>query len=328
MSLVPLDSSLYYLCGDEDFLKEQAVRELIEAKTEPATRDFNLDTRSAVGMEARTLNALLSTPPMMADQRVVVLRDIGSLRKEARSTLNRWLAHAPPDTVLVMVAAGAEDERTKLDKVLGEKAFVVEFQPLVGERLSAWIGGHAAQVVQRSITTGAVELLQSAVGNDLTSLSLELDKLASYTSGEIDEDAVSAVVGTRRGETLGDLLDRIAARDAPAALAILPRVLDQPKTTAVTVIMALSTQTLALAWAQASPGRPDFYSLLQGSKKAYTGRPWGEAVKTWNSALRRWNAESLDTALETLLAADLALKDTRLSSDEQTLTNVVLALCA
>lgn len=328
MSLVPLDSSLYYLYGDEDFLKEQAVRELIEAKTDPATRDFNLDTKSAVGMEARVLNSLLSTPPMMADRRVVVLRDFTSLRKEARSMLDLWLAHAPPDTVLVMVAAGATGERSKPDKVLGEKAFVAEFQPLSGEQLSAWIARHAARVLQRSITPGAADLLQSAVGNDLTSLSLELDKLASYTSGEIDEDAVSEVVGARRGETLGDLLDRIAARDAPAALAILPRVLDQPKTTAVTVIMALSTQMLALAWGQAAPTRPDFFSLLQGSKKAYTGRPWGEAVRTWNSALLRWNAESLDSALETLLAADLALKDTRLSSDEQTLTNVVLALCA
>ncbi|MFN2399785.1 MAG: DNA polymerase III subunit delta [Gemmatimonadaceae bacterium] len=326
MLIVSLDSSLYYLYGDEDFLKEQAVRELIEAKTDPATRDFNLDNRSAVGMEARTLNSLLSTPPMMADRRVVVLRDVASLKKEARSALDLWIAHAPPDTVLVMVAAGARDE--KLEKVLGKKAIVSEFQPLVGKRLSAWIVDHAARVLQRSITTGAMELLQSTVGTDLASLALELDKLASYTSGEIDEDAVSAVVGTRRGEALGDLLDRIAERDAPAALAILPRVLDQPKTTAVTVVMALSTQTLALAWAQASPGSPDFWALLQGSKKAYTGRPWGEAVRTWSSAFRRWNPETLDSALETLLAADLALKDKRLSSEEQILTGVVLALCA
>ena len=42
----------------------------------------------------------------------------------------------------------------------------------------------------------------------------------------------------------------------------------------------------------------------------------------------RWTAAELDAALAALLAADAALKETRLSSDEQLLTTLVLALCA
>jgi DNA polymerase-3 subunit delta len=60
---------------------------------------------------------------------------------------------------------------------------------------------------------------------------------------------------------------------------------------------------------------------------AFPGRPWGEAVTAWTRNTDRWTAAELDTALTALLAADVALKDTRLSSDEQMLTTLVLTLC-
>ena len=45
----------------------------------------------------------------------------------------------------------------------------------------------------------------------------ELDDFASYANGAtIEDEAVTAIVGVRRGETLGDLLDRVLAHDAPA----------------------------------------------------------------------------------------------------------------
>ncbi|MGH7721196.1 MAG: hypothetical protein ACREON_20445, partial [Gemmatimonadaceae bacterium] len=45
-------------------------------------------------------------------------------------------------------------------------------------------------------------------------------------------------------------------------------------------------------------------------------------------ALEHWDAPGLDAALDALLAADISLKETRLSSDEQLLATLVLALCA
>ena len=36
---------VYYLYGDDDFLKDISVRELVDAAVDPATRDFNLELR-------------------------------------------------------------------------------------------------------------------------------------------------------------------------------------------------------------------------------------------------------------------------------------------
>ena len=107
------------------------------------------------------------------------------------------------------------------------------------------------------ITPDAADLLHGAVGNDLYQLVTELDKLASYTNGgAITEAAVADIVGIRRGETLSDLLDAILERNTAKAVALVPHILTQPKTTAVSVaVMALSTQMLAVAWAVRPRGR-------------------------------------------------------------------------
>jgi DNA polymerase-3 subunit delta len=315
----------YYLYGEDDFLKHDAVQQLIAAAVDPATRDFNFDQRDGASLDAETLGSLLGTPPMMAPRRVVVVRNAPALRKDARAALDRYLEAPAPDVLLVLVAPSGD--KGKPDKLLSTKTTVVEFEPLTGDRVAKWIAHHAG-VLGIRLAPEAADLLQRAVGNDLPSLAAELEKLASFAgTDEITEDAVTSVVGVRRGETVGDLLDRIATRDAAGALAILPHILTQPKVNGVTVVMALTTQTLALAWGAAVKGRADYFSLLKESK-AYPGRSWGDAVSAWQRASGKWTAAELDGALESLLAADRSLKDTRASSDEQLLATLVLSLCA
>ncbi|HEY0776693.1 MAG TPA: DNA polymerase III subunit delta [Gemmatirosa sp.] len=348
----PLDTAIatetfapvYYLYGDDDFRKDDAVRQLLAAAVDPSTRDFNLETVRGAEADAGALGSLLATPPMMAARRAVVLRDPGALKKDARAALDRYLERAAPDTVLLLVApAGAKVDRALLARA-GAAAF--DFAPLREDRLLRWIAHHASTTLGARITPEAARLLQAAVGNDLPQLAAELDKLASYAQGRspealtIDEDAVTAIVGVRRGETLADLLDAVARQDARAAAGLVPHVLSLPKSSAVTAVMALATQTLALAWGEARRARgvsvatlagngPDgFMTLLKEVGNAYTGRPWGDAVRAWTATVDRWTAPALDRALEQLLQADIALKETGVSSDAQLLTTVVLGICA
>lgn len=323
---------VYYLHGDDDFQKDGMLRQLVGAAVDPATRDFNLETRRGADLDAETLDVLLNTLPMMAERRVAVIRDVGSMKKDARQALERYLARPVQDTVLVLVApAGA-----KADEVLERAGTTLWFDPLSGDRVPKWIAHHASTVLDVGVTPEAAALLQSAVGNELGQLACELEKLASYTSGrDIDEAAVAAVVGVRREGTLGALLDHVAARDVRGALALVPEILSHPKTTGVQIVMALSTQVLALAWGLArrergaSVGslRSEYFDFLKQTSP-YPGRPWGEAVKTWTGALAHWTRDELDAALETLLLTDIALKESRVSSEEQVLSSAILAMCA
>jgi DNA polymerase III subunit delta len=324
---------VYYVHGDDDYLKEDAVRQLIAAVVDPATRDFNLEIRRGGEIDAGTLGSLLDTPPMMAERRMVVVRDVGALKKDARGAIDRYLVRPSLDTVLVLVTLGAG---SKPDKGFEAVALSVGFDPLTEDRVPKWIEHHATTVLGTTISPGAISLLHETVGNDLPALVAELDKLASYASGgQIDEGAVTAVVGARQGETMGGLLDAILDRDARRALGLLEPVLSQPKTSAVTIVMALATQTMAVAWARAlrDRGTPmsqmynELFGLLKESGGAFTGRSWGDAVKAWTRGVERWTTSELERALDRLLQADAALKESRLSSDEQLLATLILSLC-
>ncbi len=321
-------SPAYYLHGEEEFRKEEALRYLVDNAVDPATRDFNLDQRRGAELDAESLASLLAMPPMMAERRVVVIRDVTGLRKDARSELEKYLRTPAPD-LLVVLTVPAD---TKADKALLDLTVPVDCAPLSGAQVPKWIVGRVEKTLGMSIAPSAVELLQDAVGSDLSQLAVELDKLAAYCAGrEIDEQAVADIVGVRRDETPGRLLDAVAMRDSSLALSLLSGVLQQPKTGAVPIVMMLTTQMLALAvgLARRSPARTsqDFFAVLKSGSSNYTGRSWGDAASAWARASGKWSAADLDHALEVLLQTDLALKSSRVSSDEQILATAILTIC-
>jgi DNA polymerase-3 subunit delta len=332
---------VYYLHGDDDYLKDGAVHDLLEAAVDPSTRDFNSETRRASELDAETLGSLLATPPMLAERRAVVLRDVTALKKAARQQLDRYLTRPASDTLLLLVSPAG----TKPDAALASLSVSLDFAPLTPERVRKWIAHHASTVLSVNIAEDAAQLLQQAVGNDLHLLASELDKCASYVGGMhdavgdarvmIDADAVAAVVGIRRGETVTDLLDAVARHDTRTAVTLVSHVLGQPKVTAVQVVMMLSTQAFALAYGRArrDAGIPtnrlpsEYFDFLKQTG-GYPGRPWGEAASAWTKVTDQWSAASCERALALLLDADIALKETTVSNAEQTLMSLVLGLCA
>jgi DNA polymerase III subunit delta len=324
---------VYYVIGEDDYQKEDAIRQLVDAAVEANARDFNLDVWKATDLDAETLGILLSTPPMMADRRAIVVRDVVSLRKDARKVLDEYLKNPAPDLIVILSSPAG----SKTDSALSSVATSLQFDPLSGDRIPKWISHHTRTELGVEISEGAVELLQAAVGSDLYQLASELDKLASFVQGkgEIGENDVAAVVGVRRGETQADLLDAVADRNVSRALELVPHILAQPKTTAVSVVMALSTQMLAIAWGRArldegatrSRLSQEYFDLLRETG-AFTGRSWGSATAVWSRAVDRWTREALGQALEFLVEADIALKESKVSSEEQLLATLVLSLCA
>jgi len=70
-----------------------------------------------------------------------------------------------------------------------------------------------------------------------------------------------------------------------------------------------------------------YFAFLKECGSVFTGRSWGSATAAWTEGVERWNAAALDRALDTLLEADLALKESRVSSEEQLLATLVLSMC-
>src|SRR5256884_443246 len=213
---------VYYLHGEEDVLKDEAVRVLLERAVDPAARDFNLDQRTAADLDPEAFNALVNTPPILAATRAVVLRGMEQLRKTAkvRQELLHYLDSPNPSTVLILVHGTPEPP----DAELLRRATAVEVAALPPERVVRWMT-HRAKQLGFTLAPEAEELLLASVGNDLSSLARELEKLAPLCAGRpATRDEVAALVGVRRGETLQDFVDAALERRAADAARLVEHV--------------------------------------------------------------------------------------------------------
>src|SRR5512141_2044626 len=134
-------SGAYYICGEDEFQKEDAMKRLIGSSLEPSVRDFNLDVLQAQDVDARSFEGIVSSLPMMAERRVVVIREVGLLKKEGRKSVERFLAKPSPDVVLLLV----EGPGGKTDKDLARSATTLEFDLLTPDEVPRWITQRAVK---------------------------------------------------------------------------------------------------------------------------------------------------------------------------------------
>ena len=321
---------VYYFHGDEDVLKDEAVRALVELVVDPSARDFNLDRRSAADLDLGAFHSLVNTPPMLAPRRVVVLRGLEDLKKtsKARQEVLRYLA-APSPTTLLLLVQGAG---TPPDPELARGATTVAVEPLPPARVLKWMA-HQARQLRLRLEPDAAELLAAAVGNDLGALAQELAKLSALAIGRsATRDDVAALVGVRQGETLQDFVDAALERRAAAAARLVEPVLEQAGMTGVRMVTALGTAVLGTALARAELDRgttsPRLESVVLSAVRA--ARPWGvgnwqDTASRWARWATLWSAAELRGALRLALTADRALKSSTVSDERGILMQLVLA---
>jgi DNA polymerase-3 subunit delta len=322
---------VYLLYGDEDVLKDEALRSLLEASLgKDANRDFNLDTRFAGDLTPEQFHALVNTPPMLAERRAVVVRgmeQVGKRKTKLRDELVRYLGAPNPTTLLALVFGQGEEP----DAELTRSSTAVNLEPLSPERVPRWVQ-HRAGALGLTLEPEAVALLIRAVGNDLTTLSRELEKLASLTADThrpATASDVTGLVGVRQGETVYDLVEAALARRSARAAQLVERVLEQTGMSGVKIVSLLGTHLVGTALARAERDRgsrrlPDtmFRHLL--AVRPYGLRGWKEEAANWSEWSAGWTAAELSGALKAALAADIALKTATISDETGIVTQLVL----
>jgi DNA polymerase-3 subunit delta len=320
-----------YLYGDEDVLKDEAVRALLDSALDPAARDYTFDQRAAGDLDVETLHALLNTPPMLAERRVVVLRQVEAVRRrpKVREELLRYLRDPSPTTVLVLVQGAGEDPASDLTGV----ATPVRLDRLPPERVLRWLTYHAGRQGLSLEPDAAAHLLE-AVGEELGILGREIEKLAALgTAGAVTRDEVAALVGVRHGETVTDLVRAVMQRDAASGADLVGRVLEQPGVSGVRILSFLGTELLgtALARAELDGGGPrsrvaDALRRHLERTRPRLGRSWRQAATEWITWADEWTGAELAAALRRALETDSALKRATVTDERGLVVELVLAL--
>ena len=322
---------VYLLYGDEDVLKDEAVRALVDSAVESG-RDFNLDVRFAPDLTPESFHALVNTPPMLAERRAVVIRGVEQLGKrktKLRDEVVRYLVAPNPTTLLVLVVAAGEEP----DPEIVRAATAVELDALAAERVPRWLQ-HRASTLGITLAPEAADLLLSSVGADLSGLSRELEKLASLAQpadGAITAADVSSQVGVRRGETLFDLVAAALERQAARAAQLVEPVLEQTGMSGVKILSLLGTHLVGTALARAERDRgvnvarlPDMLKNQMIAVRPHGLRGYKEEAARWVAWSALWTARELADALREALAADNALKTATVSDERGIVTQLVL----
>lgn len=306
---------IFLLHGDEDYLIEEAIQTLVDAHLDPSTRDFNLDQLRGSQLEAESVLSICQTPPMMAEWRVVVIRDAQVLAANARTrSLLDQLAEPVPGLALVL-AVHLDGRMPKTWERLGRKGTALQFSQLPAGELPEWLIDRAEEAGAK-LDPKAARALAAAAGPELGRLAQELTKLIDYAGDDrsIDVDAVGKLVGYIPRQTRWDWIDLVANRKFAEARASLDVLLDSESAVGLTI--GLGTQLLRVAMCRAGGDRK-LAEQLPGNQK------W--LVSRFRKQAARWTADELDAALEDLLRADRLLKSTSLG-DRRVLEETLLRL--
>jgi DNA polymerase III subunit delta len=307
----------FFLFGDEEFLKEEAAAAITLAHLDPATRDFNYDQLRGADVEPQTVASIANTPPMMAEWRVVVLRETQALATNARgrAAVEALLDRPIPGLVLILVATLPDRSKAAFYERLKKETVAVEFPQLGAADLPGWL---IDRVRERDIdinTTAARAL--AATGADLGALVQEIAKLADYVGSRkrITIEDVTAIVGSVPRQNRWDWFDMVGDarfRDARVALSVL---LDANES-GVGLVIGLGTHFLRLGIAAAG-GERALGAALPPHQRWLAGRIAKQA--------RRWDATGVEDAIDDLLRADRLLKSSSLN-DRQILEELLLRM--
>jgi len=312
---------VFYLHGEDHFRKDQAVRELVEAHLDPATRDFNLDRISGTAVDAETLASLIATPPMMAEWRVVVLREVEGLApsKHAREELLRVMQNPPPDLALILSCTVPSGSKAKFYKELSKFGRSVEFKAISEADVPGWIMTRASEMHSVEFEVDAAQALGAAIGTNLGVLSQEVSKLADFI-GERTKITLADVeaAGTRLPtQDRWRWFDLVGDRKFGEAARTLPVLLGQGDS-GVSLVIGLATMFLRLGIA-----------LEKGPRGLEAALPHHQKwlAKRVGSQARRWSLPEIDLALAELLRVDRLLKSSpHKHKDEHFLESWLLGL--
>ncbi|MGD2045434.1 MAG: DNA polymerase III subunit delta [Gemmatimonadota bacterium] len=292
----------FYLHGDDPFRKDAALRALVEAHVDPATRDFNLDLLRGTEVTPETLASVLATPPMMAEWRVVVLREVEGLAssKHARDVLLDVVSNPPPGLAFIMSCTVPKGSRAKLYTQLARTARSVEFKEITSDDVPGWLMERARETHGVELEIDAARALGAAIGANLGVLARELEKLTDFVGERRritlqDVDAAGTKLPSQDRWQWFDLVGGRRFEDARRTLAVL---LGQGES-GVGLVIGLASQLMRLGVA-VEGGQRGLEAVLPVHQKWLARRLVSQAKK--------WSMPEIDHAVQGLLDVDRLLK--------------------
>jgi DNA polymerase-3 subunit delta len=299
---------LYLFEGAENYLREQTLKQLIDAAVDQGLRDFNVTEISVAKGNLDEALAIARQFPMMSPRRAVVVTDFEVINDEAQLEWLKDYIRKPVETTVLIFNTPGLDKRRNIATMLGKFCEVVSFDPL-DERESAprWIVDYVAKA-GCSLDSATAAFLVGMVGTELQHLSTELDKLIAYvgTRGRITRQEVEQLVCYSREHSNFELTDALLEGNRKRALTLLEHIFENTSDKQGLALMILGA--IARSYRNLLISKELMQQNAPNSEVAKAVGMSPYAVTHLNEKARKIDTPRLLQGIQRIAATDVALK--------------------
>ncbi len=228
--------SVYWLEGEEEFFIDQVIEHAEKNILSESEASFNLTIFYGRDTSWPDLFNACTKYPIFSDKQVVILKEAQAMKDVEK--LENYVEKPLSSTLLFVAYKGKKlDGRTKLAKLLKDKAVLLTSKKLYDNELPDWIS-ELIKTKGFTITNKALFLLIDHIGNDLSRLNNEVNKLILNLDKRknITEDDVEMFVGISKEFNVFELQQAIANKDLYKAIRIIQYFESNPKAAPIQLV--------------------------------------------------------------------------------------------
>lgn len=228
---------VYWLEGEEEYYIDKAVEYAEHHILPESEASFNLTV--FYGRDANWADVINACRryPMFAERQVVILKEAQQMRDVEK--LEAYVDNPLHSTVFVVSYKDKKvDGRTSFAKTLKAKAVLVTTKKMYDSKLPEW----TQELVQSkglTISAKGLALLVDHIGNDLSRIENEIDKL-SVNLGKrkgITEEDIEEFIGVSKDFNVFELQAAIAKKDMAKAIRIIQYFEANPKSAPIQLVL-------------------------------------------------------------------------------------------
>ena len=229
--------SVYWLEGEEEYFIDKAVDYAEHHILNESELPFNLSV--FYGKDANWADVINACRryPMFAERQVILLKEAQQMKDVEK--LESYIANPLSSTVFVVSYKDKKlDARKKFAKLVKEKGELVSTKKMYDSKLPEWTQ-EMLQSKGLTITQKGLLLLVDHIGNDLTRIENETDKL-SVNLGKrthITEDDIEQYIGVSKDYNVFELQASLAAKDFARSIQIIRYFEANPKAGPIQLIL-------------------------------------------------------------------------------------------
>lgn len=228
---------IYWLEGDEPYFIDMLVDHAEHHILSESEAGFNLTIFYGRDADWAAVVNACRRYPMFAERSVVLLKEAQHMRDIDK--LEPYIENPLSSTVFVVSYKEKKvDARTKFAKLLKQNAEVFTTKKIYDNQLPEW----ASNMVQQhglTISQKALQLLVDHIGNDLSRIQNEVEKLAVNLGSRknITEDDIETYIGVSKEFNVFELQDAMVRKDLAKAIRIIQYFEANPKAAPIQMML-------------------------------------------------------------------------------------------